>query len=230
MADPDESLPPVYREPLSRAGFELVTAVSGLECVARLRERVPDVLVLEPHMPWGGGDGVLAVMGEVPHLATVPVMVLTSCRDPHVLDRVARFPISDYHLKPLAPDRLVGRLRTVLNHPRLRFALAEQTGRLECSIARRTGNRVRDLRVETVDGRIIVRGRSDSHHVKQLALAAVLEAFEASESQSERVELDIEVAPVDGWQARRCALSETRDGNYSNELALTNELDLTKEI
>ena len=128
-------------------------------------------------------------------MAIIPVMVLTSCRDPHVLEGVGRFPISDYQLKPLAPDRLAGRLRSLLTHPRLRFTLAEQTGRLECSIARRTGGRVRDLRVETVDGRVIVHGRSDSHHVKQLVLAAVLEAFEASESQSERVELDIEVAP-----------------------------------
>jgi response regulator RpfG family c-di-GMP phosphodiesterase len=164
-----------------------------LECVARLRERVPDVLVLEPHMPWGGGDGILAMMGEVPHLATVPVMILTSCHDPHVLNRVARFPISDYHLKPIAPDRLAGRLRTLLTHPRLRFTLAEQTNRLECSITRRTGGRVRNLHVETVNGRVIVRGRCDSHHVRQLALAAMLEAFEASESQSDRIELDIEV-------------------------------------
>ena len=166
MADPDESLPPVYREPLSREGFELGTAVSGLECVARLRERVPDVLVLEPQLPWGGGDGVLAMMGEVPQLATVPVMVLTSCHDPHVLNRVARFPVSSYHLKPLAPDRLAAKLRTLLKHVRLRFTLAEQTGRLESSIARRTGGRVRNLRVETVDGRVIVRGRSDSHYVR----------------------------------------------------------------
>jgi hypothetical protein len=91
--------------------------------------------------------------------------------------------------------------------------MAEQNGRLECSIARRTGGRVHDLRVETVDGRVIVRGRSDSHYVKQLALAAVLEAFGASESQSGRVEMDIEVAPVDNWQTRRCALSETRNQN-----------------
>jgi hypothetical protein len=49
------------------------------------------------------------------------------------------------------------------------------------------------LRVETVDGRVIVRGRSESHYVKQLALAAVREAFEASKSQSDRIELDIEV-------------------------------------
>lgn len=229
MADPDESIHPVYREPLSQEGFEVDMALNGLECVSRLHERVPDVLVLELQLPWGGSDGVLAMMGEDPDLAIVPVMVLTSCRDPHVLERVARFPISDYHLKPLAPNRLAGRLRSLLDHPKLRFTLAEQNSRLECMIARRTGGRVWNLSVETVDGRVIVRGRSDSHHVKQLVLAAVMEAFEASEVELEKVELDIEVAPVDNWQARRCGLTKTKNGNYSDELALTNEFDLTKE-
>ena len=87
MADPDPSISMVYREPLLREGFELATAVSGLECVARLRECVPDVLVLEPQLLWGGGDGVLAMMCEIPQLVTVPVMVLTivprsSCLEP----------------------------------------------------------------------------------------------------------------------------------------------------
>ncbi len=45
MADPDESLPLVYREPLSREGFQLITAINGSECIARLRERVPEALV-----------------------------------------------------------------------------------------------------------------------------------------------------------------------------------------
>jgi DNA-binding response OmpR family regulator len=223
MADPDESLHSVYREPLLEEGFEIIAALSGLECVARLRERTPDVLVLEPQLPWGGGEGVLAIMGEVPQLATVPVMVLTSCRDTRLLEAVARFPVSDYQLKPLAPDRLAGRLHALLDHPRLHFTMAEQNGRLECSIARRTGGRVRNLRVETVKGRVIVHGRSDSHYVKQLALAAVLEAFEASQSQSERVELDIEVTPDENWQARRCDLSGTENWNYADELQLTKE-------
>ncbi len=217
MADPDKSLQPLYREPLLHEGFELATALNGIECVARLRERVPDVLVLEPQLPGGGGEGVLAAMGEIPELASVPVMVLTSCGDPHILEGVARFPISDYQIKPLTPDRFVERLRGLLNHPRLRFTLAEQNGRLECSIARRTGGRVHNLSVETIDGRVIVHGHSDSYHVKQLALAAVMEAFEASPSQSERVELDIQVAPADNWQARRGALSETRNQNYVDE-------------
>jgi CheY-like chemotaxis protein len=177
MADPDESLPAVYREPLLRDGFELVTAVNGLECVARLRECEPNVLVLEPRIPWGGGDGVLAMMGEDPDLAIIPVMVLTTWRDAYALNGVARFPISDYHVKPLPPDRLAGRLRNLLDHPGLHFTLGDHNGRLECAIARRTDGRVRNLRVEMSDGRIMVRGGCESHHVKQLALAAVLEAF-----------------------------------------------------
>jgi DNA-binding response OmpR family regulator len=223
MADPDESLHPMYREPLSREGFDVDWASNGLDCVSRLHERVPDMLVLEPQLPWGGGDGVLAMMGEDPDLAMVPVMVLTSCRNPHILKAIARFPVSDYQFKPLTPDRLAGRFRNLLEHPRRRFSVAEQTGRLECSIASRSGDRVQNLCVEIVDGRVIVHGRSHSHHVKQLALAAVLEAFEASESQSERVELDIEVTPDDNWQARRCGLTKTKNGNYSDESDLTKE-------
>jgi len=210
MADPDTSLPVVYREPLLREGFELGTAVNGLECVARLRECVPDVLVLEPHIPWGGGDGILAIMGESPELAMIPVMILTSCRDRDVLNAVERFPINDYHVKPLAPDRLAGRLRSFVDLPLVRFTLGDHNGRLECAIALRTGGRIWDLRVEVCGGRVIVHGRSDSYYIKQLALAAVLEAFEALESRPETVELEIEVAPADNWRSRRGA--STRRG------------------
>lgn len=194
MADPDESLQPVYQETLTKAGFQVDAAFSGLECVARLGECAPDLLVLEPQLPWGGGDGVLARMGEVPQLAMVPVMVLTSCRDHQVLNRMAQFSVSDYYLKPLAPDHLAGRLRALLKHPRLRFSLADWTGRLECLITRRTDGRVRDLLVESVEGCVIVRGRSDSHYVKQLALAAVREALRASDTPHETIKLNIDVS------------------------------------
>jgi len=190
---------------------------------------VPDVLVLESRMPWGGGEGILAIMDEDPDLAIIPVMVLTTCRNAYALNGVARFPINDYHVKPLAPDRLAGRLRSLLDHPRLRFTLGDHNGRLECAIARRTDGRVRNLRVEMFDGRIVVCGCCKSHHVKQLALAAVLEAFEASESMPGSIELNIEVASDDNGQARRRAFSETESENCSNVLAFTNKLDLTKD-
>ena len=192
IADPDESLLAEYQEH-SRDDFDVVTAPNGLECVDRLREQVPDVLVLEPQLPWGGGDGVLAMMHNVLDLAAVPVMLLTSCSDPSVLDGVSRFPISDYHPKPLSPAQLVRRVHTLLEHHRLHSNYAQQNRRLESLIAKETGGRIHRLRVETIEGRIIVHGRSGTYHVRQLVLAAVMEAMESSVVEPQKVELDIQV-------------------------------------
>lgn len=117
MADPDECLLARYRKLLGEE-FEFVAARTGLECLARLYERIPDVLVLEPRLPWGGGDGVLAMMHDDPQQASVPVMILTACRDRAVLEGVAPYRISDYYVKPLPAVRLAKRIRTVLDHRR----------------------------------------------------------------------------------------------------------------
>ena len=101
-------------------GFEF-WIVQGPLALLGFAERIPDVLVLEPQLPWGGGDGVLAMMGEMPGLAVVPVMVLTSCRDPRVLEAVSRFPISDYQVKPLTPDRFAGRLPQLVQSSQTAF-------------------------------------------------------------------------------------------------------------
>jgi len=85
----------------------------------------------------------------------------------------------------------------VLQAPRRPVSMAEQTGRMEMSIAKRTGGQFRNLRVDTVDGCIIISGRANSHHVKQLAIVAVREAFAGSESQSDRIAVEIDVQRVD---------------------------------
>ncbi len=193
IADSDQSLLRVYRELLPQAIFEVMTASSGLECVARLRERVPNVLVLEPQLPWGGGDGVLATMRGMPDLAAVPVMILTSCRDRRVLDRVAPFPICDYQVKPVPPDRLALRIHGVLAQRRLTTRRAEHNRRLERLIDRRTDGRVHCLHVTTMDGRTVVHGRSSSYYVRELAIAAVLAACETAGGRCEGVLIDIDV-------------------------------------
>jgi DNA-binding response OmpR family regulator len=193
MADPDESLHARYREPLVQGGFEVVTVFDGLECIAWLRNHIPDLLVLEPQLPWGGGDGVLALMGEFSELAAVPVMILTSCRDPLVLERVAHFPVSDYYVKPLAPERLAGRLRVMHRQSGSCSASAGRNRRLKFLIARRTGGRIRNLRVDATNGRTIIGGCADSFHVKQLVIAAVQESLEITKSATGRIDMNIDV-------------------------------------
>ncbi len=153
IADPDESLLAKYRGH-SRDGFEVVTAANGVECVNRLRQRAPDIFVLEPKMHWGGGHGVLAMMHDVLDLADVPVMLLTSCSD-SVLDLVSRFPICDYHPKPMEPVELVQRLQTILEERVSRcnnFAKRQLRleSRLKTLIANEAGGRASWLYAEPV--------------------------------------------------------------------------------
>jgi hypothetical protein len=70
--------------------------------------------------------------------------------------------------------------------------LAEQMAEsLKSRIVERTGGRVRDVRVECVGGRFVVRGRSPSYFIKQLALEATRDLLDAGELS---LTLDIQVS------------------------------------
>jgi DNA-binding response OmpR family regulator len=116
IADPDVPLLASYREVLSREGFEVATATNGLDCVAELRSFRPDVLVLEPDLPWGWGAGVLAAMREEYDVPLVPVLVLSARHDPESLFRVAALPIHEVQVKPLAPLLLAQRIRHLVEN------------------------------------------------------------------------------------------------------------------
>jgi carbon storage regulator CsrA len=69
--------------------------------------------------------------------------------------------------------------------------------RLAQWIARRTGDRIRELSVERHDDRIVIRGSARSYYVRQLAQAAVNELLKLCDRLSlASVEYDIDVAQV----------------------------------
>jgi carbon storage regulator CsrA len=121
IADPDRYLVARYRRHLCELGATVSTATTGAECIQRLRDAVPDVLVLDPALPWGGGDGVLA--HEEPALRPPVVMILAQSRNRSLLYRLSRFRVDDYQTKPLTADRLATRICTLLSSARDRAVL-----------------------------------------------------------------------------------------------------------
>lgn len=100
-----------YGAALMRQGFDVVTADDGLQCLERLRESLPDVLVIEPELPWGGGDGVLEMVHEELELHGTSVFVLTAERNRSAMYRISRFPNADFAMQPLGVQQLVERVR-----------------------------------------------------------------------------------------------------------------------
>lgn len=135
MADADERCRRHYQESLARDGFDVVTVSNGIECVEALRECPPDVLILDLYLPWGGADGVLAIMAEDPELARIPVLVHTMCRDPQIWKAIGSLRVSDFHYKPVTPEHLSRRLGVLVNYRRI-LAAAENRDRDDAEVLR----------------------------------------------------------------------------------------------
>jgi DNA-binding response OmpR family regulator len=104
IADADDQLLRLYSRSLGKRGFQVETARDGLDCVARLRAFLPHVLVLAPDLPWGAGEGVLAMMYEDLGVPFVPVMALAARYPEDGKFCIGSFPVAGYAVKPLSPD------------------------------------------------------------------------------------------------------------------------------
>jgi CheY-like chemotaxis protein len=99
-----------YALDLKRHGFEVAIADHGLECLDVLGRFAPDVVVIEPELLWGGGDGVLAVLSDMPELRSVPVLLLTTDCNRSAMYSIAQFPVRDFWVHPVSAERLTGRV------------------------------------------------------------------------------------------------------------------------
>jgi DNA-binding response OmpR family regulator len=103
-----------YHKRLDAAGFSARLTNGGIDCVAVLREFRPNVLVLDPNIPWGGGDGVLAVRDDEPELKDNLVMILTARCEPGLLYRLSDHVIDDMVGQPISAAFLQWRLERLL--------------------------------------------------------------------------------------------------------------------
>ena len=93
IADGDADLCDFYRRFSTERGHEVDTCSDGLDCVRKLRQVTPAVLVLDLELPWGGGDGVLAWMREEPQFLPSRVVLTSAEASAYILDSLASPPV-----------------------------------------------------------------------------------------------------------------------------------------
>jgi DNA-binding response OmpR family regulator len=111
VADDDRDVRALVRTLLERAGHEVIEAADGRECLRRLYERRPQLVVLDVGMPVLDGWTTLERIRDV---ADVPVLLLTA-RGAE-LDRVRglRAGADDYVPKPFGRQELLARVEALL--------------------------------------------------------------------------------------------------------------------
>jgi CheY-like chemotaxis protein len=125
LADAEPGLTEIYRRALAGDGFDVATAHTSLDCLVRLRTFRPDVLVLDPELPWGQGQGLLARLREEPDALLLPVVLLCAACRPEYRAALADFPAAECYQKPVSPGQLADRLRLLLGWPSSHQATAD---------------------------------------------------------------------------------------------------------
>lgn len=78
IADYDKAFLEVAQCYLSHHGHEAKVASNGLECFDLLQRELPDAVVLQRELLWGGSDGVRALMQQDPRWTQIPVILISN--------------------------------------------------------------------------------------------------------------------------------------------------------
>jgi len=111
VVDDEPRMIQVIRMNLEHDGFEVYEAPSGTKALEKLRDQIPDLIILDVMMPDLDGFETLRLIREI---STVPVIMLTAKGEEDDRVRGLELGADDYITKPFSPRELVSRVRAVL--------------------------------------------------------------------------------------------------------------------
>jgi two-component system KDP operon response regulator KdpE len=111
VVDDEERMVRFIRLNLEHDGFQVSEAFNGKQALERMRDKTPDLVLLDVMMPDLDGFEVLKMIREV---SNVPVIMLTAKGEEDDRVRGLELGADDYVTKPFSPRELVSRARAVL--------------------------------------------------------------------------------------------------------------------
>ena len=100
---------------LESEGFEVIRAASGQECLDKLKEDKPDLVLLDMMMPGMSGRETCENIRSNPDTKNLKVIFVTVARFSEVGKEVlTKMDVSDYITKPFDNSDLVARVRKAL--------------------------------------------------------------------------------------------------------------------
>ena len=81
IVDDDASIRSLLRQELSEAGYLVEEAENGQEALAHVREKHPDLVILDVMMPEMNGFDVAAILKNDPQTMDIPIIILSVVQD-----------------------------------------------------------------------------------------------------------------------------------------------------
>jgi len=111
VVDDEDRMRRFIRMNLDLEGYRVIEAANGLEAVNRVRDDLPDLVLLDVMMPEMDGFEALRLIRET---SSVPVIMLTVKGEEDDRVRGLELGADDYVTKPFSPRELASRIKAVL--------------------------------------------------------------------------------------------------------------------
>jgi DNA-binding response OmpR family regulator len=99
---------------MQQAGFEVRVARDGEQALAAMREKTPDLVLLDVMIPRGDGYGVCKAVRANPAWRDVRIVMLTAKGRESEREKGISLGADDYITKPFSTREVVGRVRELL--------------------------------------------------------------------------------------------------------------------
>lgn len=116
IVEDDSFVLDIYQTKITKAGYDVVTAVNGAEAIQKLEEGVrPDLILLDIIMPYMNGLDVLKKIKADEKLKSIPVIMLTNLSQKEEVTQGFDSGASDYLIKShFTPSEVMEKISTYI--------------------------------------------------------------------------------------------------------------------
>ncbi len=141
---------------LKPQGYQVMVAVDGEDCLAKVQDEPPDLILMDIMMPNMNGFEVVSKLKSQEHLSLIPIVMVTALQD--VNDRVKALEVGadDFLTKPVDRMELRARVRSLLKVKAYNDHMVNYRQELEGEVAKQTlalknaNVKLRDASLETI--------------------------------------------------------------------------------
>lgn len=115
VVDDDPLIARILRGPLERAGYDVRVATHGLEALQHVRNRQPDLIILDVLMPLLDGFKTARILKFDKRFRNIPIIVLTSRATEGERRIGEQVGANEYLYKPFRPPQVLDTVKRYLN-------------------------------------------------------------------------------------------------------------------
>lgn len=112
--DDEPDLTDLLHYHLTKAGHDVAIAATGWEAIESVKQRRPDLILLDLMLPDLDGFGVCELLRNDPETATIPVIIISAWSSSDSRQMGAELGALDYLTKPFSPAELVHRVNSLV--------------------------------------------------------------------------------------------------------------------